>query len=655
MVNCKTVSAMTIAALMAAALPAQLRSFPAAAKAVDLAFSPESVAKFAAIAQAAPSFSVPDLVPRGTKIRISSSSDNMNTISALLQKGFEGTYAGSSVDIQAKSVDAALQDVLNDNADLAAISRPLTDAEKAKGLIAVPVRREKIAIIVNQANPFSQSLTGSQFAQIFRGEIKDWAEVGGAAGPIRVIDRAATSETRQSLQPYPVFKTAPFQTSDNATQLPEESTEALMQALGKDGISYALVGEIEGQSELKAIALHQTLPTDPRYPFSQPYSFVYVGGASQSVQAFLGYATGNPGQAALNDANLTGDGVIAAAANSTAGTAGNAANPEGATGTATGAATVGADTATGNPPGTTPDDGTGSVTDEASGNASEGNVPGGTSDTEASGAIDSLTAQGRWWWLLLPLAGLGLLLWAAGKRSTEEETGYLANTDGASPAGLATMGSNEPDEIHSNLDHGAEYDSADSDAANSDFMTNLSDTPSAESLSTGLPNVPIDPIDHASHIDDGSAAVIGAAVSTSAAVATPELWTQPTEVADEGVRTSMQADVIGIRPSLDNPDQLDNLEQFDNRDNVDNLDQVDDLNFTQSEAQPDIHNIQSSLLENAGSTGATAAATTAAHEPDSWLERAKRRINEATEQIKEITPDMTTDAKTDTTEDTTRD
>ncbi|PZO52391.1 MAG: hypothetical protein DCF15_13795 [Phormidesmis priestleyi] len=629
MVNRKTASAITIAVLMAS-VPAQLRSFPAAAKAVDLAVATD-VVKVAAIAQVAPSFSVPDSVPKDTQIRISSSSDNMNTISSLLQKGFEGTYAGSKVAIQTKSVDAALQDVLNDNADLAAISRPLTDAEKAKGLIAVPVRREKIAIVVGKANPFNKSLTGSQFAQIFRGEIKDWSKVGGAAGPIRVIDRAATSETRQSLQPYPVFKTAPFKTSDNATQLPEESTEALVKALGKDGISYALVGEVEGQGDLKAIALHQTLPTDPRYPFSQPYSFVYIGGASQSVQAFLGYATGTPGQAALNGANLTGDGVIAAAANNSAGTAGSAA--------------VGADTATGNAPSNPPENGAGNSTDEVSGNVADGNVPAVASDPGASDATNSLTDKGRWWWLLLPLAGLGLLLWAAGKRSTEEETDYLTNTDGTSTAGLAAVGSDESDEsdeIHSNLNPGTEYDSVNSDAASSELMPSLSNDSYEEPLSTGLPDIPPSiPFDQSSHIGDGGAAAIGGAALSSASAATPDLWAQPTDAddgameldlssdldsdledslqsaasPDDGVRTSMQEDVVGIRSSLiDNPDQTDNPHPID-------------------------------------SVSETTATTATTHDPDSWLERAKRRINEATEQIKETTADIKTDIKEDSTRD----
>ncbi|MEM6868827.1 MAG: substrate-binding domain-containing protein, partial [Cyanobacteria bacterium P01_C01_bin.121] len=286
MVNRKTASALTVAALLACAIPAKSIT----STSLSLAISP-------VIGQATPTFSIPDSVAEGTEVVISSSSDNMNAISEALGTAFEGEYNNSKVSIETKDANAAIQDVLNGNADLAAISRPLTIEEKAKGLISVPVRREKIAIVVDKDNPFSQSLTGSQFAQIFRGEIKDWSAVGGQPGPIKLVDRPANSETRQSLSPYPVFTTAPFKAAEGATTLEADTTEAVVRALGTDGIGYVLVGELEGQPELKALQLHKTPPSDPKYPFSQPYAFVYAVSASPEASAFLGFATGNPGQA----------------------------------------------------------------------------------------------------------------------------------------------------------------------------------------------------------------------------------------------------------------------------------------------------------------------------------------------------------------------
>ena len=422
MVNRKA-TALKLAALpIAALLTYTLSSKPAASLMIEV------------IAQT-PSFSVPDSVPKGTNVQVSSSSDNMNSITEALKGGFENQYSNARVSVDTKDANAALQDVRSGNADLAAISRPLTAEEEAQGLVADPVRREKIAIIVGENNPFSASITGSQFAQIFRGEITNWNEVGGPDKPIRVIDRPTASETRQSLQPYPVFVSQPFETGGNATQVSEDSIDAIADELGDDGISYALVGQLEDASNVKAIKLHQTLPDDPRYPFSQPYSFVYAGGASPAVQAFLGYATNAPGQEALNSANLTGYGVAPTAGTTTAdGGANNAAGTDGNAGenadgtTAEGTTGAALDPATGNtvnPDGTVTDaDGNVVTTVEETETTTGGDIDG----VAADGETGDLAGRGRWWWLLLPLAGLGLLIWAASKRGAEEETGYVASS-----------------------------------------------------------------------------------------------------------------------------------------------------------------------------------------------------------------------------------
>jgi len=462
MVNRKTASVLTIAALLACAVPAK------------------SVASLVApiIAQAAPSFPVPATADEN--VRVSSSSDNMNSISEALAKGFESKYDGD-VSIETKSADEALADVSNDNADVAAISRPLTAAEKASGLIDVAVRREKIAIIVGNDNPFSGSITSSQFAQIFRGEITDWSEVGGTAGPIRVVDRPDVSETRQALSPYPVFTTAAFETGSTATQVSEDSTAAIATELGTDGISYALVSELDSQSDIRAIELHKTTPDNPLYPFSQPYSFVYANAASPAAAAFLGYATGGEGQGALEGADISGYGVAPADATADAATADEAdasasADASGADADADAEATdagatdgsigqlndagqlVDADGKLISPEGFLVDadgnlidvdgnllpdgevgipgaginlDGLGNgVVDtaiEGAGSAVDGAVDG---VGNAVDGVGDLAGRGRWWWLLLPLAGLGLLIWAASRRGSEEEASYSANARG---------------------------------------------------------------------------------------------------------------------------------------------------------------------------------------------------------------------------------
>ncbi|HBE36945.1 MAG TPA: hypothetical protein DD990_38085, partial [Cyanobacteria bacterium UBA11368] len=244
----------------------------------------------------------PTAVPGVKKLRIASSS-SMEKFNEALERRFEQQFPGQEVTIGYQDANAALRAVRQEQADLAAIGRPLTRREKARGLVEVPVARNKIAIVVGANNPFTGSLTDQQFAKIFRGEIQDWSELGGAPGRIRVIDRPETSDLRQTLREYPVFQPARFDTGANALKLTEDSTQAVIRELGTDGIGIAIADEVLNQPGIRVLAMHKTTPDDPRYPFSQRLFYVYKKtNTSAALQNFLGYATAPQGQSAIAEA-----------------------------------------------------------------------------------------------------------------------------------------------------------------------------------------------------------------------------------------------------------------------------------------------------------------------------------------------------------------
>jgi len=230
----------------------------------------------------------------------------MAPINQALKKQYETQFSNTTVEIKAQQTDTNLQ-LQNKQADLAAISRLLTPKEKAQGLVQVPVTREKIAIVVGKDNDFAKGLTIAQVTQIFQGEITNWSQIGGKPRPIRVIHRPIADNLQSTLQTYDLFRQAAFEAGGNTVQLDQDSVTALATELGADGISYALASQISDTKSVRPVSMYQTLPNNPKYPFSQPFTYVYQGKPSPSTQAFLDYVATEPGQQAIAEAKTQPD------------------------------------------------------------------------------------------------------------------------------------------------------------------------------------------------------------------------------------------------------------------------------------------------------------------------------------------------------------
>jgi ABC-type phosphate transport system substrate-binding protein len=376
-----------------------------------------------------PTFPLPNNVPSGTTVKINGST-MMNTINQKLKQGFEGKFAGTQVEVQSAGTDAALKALEEGQIDIAAVARSLTNEETAKGLEQISVNREKIAIIVSKDNSFDRNITIEQFAKIFRGEIKDWSELGGQPGAIRFIDRPEISDTRRSFRNYPVFQSGNFATGATAKQLTEDNLDEVIKELGKDGISYALIGQVQGKDGIKTISMHGTQPDNPKYPFSQPLLLVYKKDPNPGVQAFLGYATSDAGKQDVSAA-LAASGVAAANSSSTSNGNGSGAS------------------ATYN-------------TDNSSTNSNPTNSNSGTEQARANTSVPAETGMetGKFpWWILLFALPLALVIpWLFGKKKQEEEETPIAPVEeqsmGNFPAATTISSTTEnivPDSTNNNI------------------------------------------------------------------------------------------------------------------------------------------------------------------------------------------------------------
>ncbi|MDZ8087940.1 MAG: DUF4912 domain-containing protein [Nostoc sp. DedQUE12b] len=254
---------------------------------------------------------LPQTVQNEPIVRIDGSS-SLSAINQSLKESFEKQFVGKKVEVAANGTETALKDLLDGKIDIVAMGRGLTPAEKAQGLEQIRLQREKIAIVVGADNPFKESLTSRQFARIFRGQITNWSQLGGPSAKIRLIDHPNTSETRNTFRTYPAFKTAEFATGANATQVSEDNTAEIIKQLGKDGISYVLANQVSKLKGVRVLQLHQALPADARYPFSQPLVYVYKKDQSLTTVDFLGFTLAPAGQQAIEKGRAAEAEAIAA-------------------------------------------------------------------------------------------------------------------------------------------------------------------------------------------------------------------------------------------------------------------------------------------------------------------------------------------------------
>lgn len=150
----------------------------------------------------------------------------------------------------------ALQD---GSADLAASSRPIK-ASEASALAALGdlqsrdaeqvIAIDGLAIILHPSNPLG-ALRIDQLAQIFSGELQDWAQLGGKTGPITLYARDDNSGT------YDTFKElvlAAHGTSLAASARRFESSEALSDAVSQDPHGIGFIG-LPYIRQAKAVAI----------------------------------------------------------------------------------------------------------------------------------------------------------------------------------------------------------------------------------------------------------------------------------------------------------------------------------------------------------------------------------------------------------------
>ncbi len=203
-----------------------------------------------------------------------------------------------------------LQNLIEGNVVLAASSRPLRADEAQAGIRVVPVAIDAIAVVVGVENPFRGSLTLEQLAQIYKGQITNWSQVGGPDRPIKVYNRFPEGGTYALFQDI-VLKGDNFAPEGSNFETEQtDNTTAILRKLGSDGIGYATVSQVENQQTVEILSVEGILPTDrsavqnKTYPIARDLYLAHPNPTSSAVQNFIEIALSQQGQQIVQDAGF---------------------------------------------------------------------------------------------------------------------------------------------------------------------------------------------------------------------------------------------------------------------------------------------------------------------------------------------------------------
>ena len=232
-------------------------------------------------------------------------STSMEKLANALAESFMAAYPGVTVTAEYTGSGAGIEAVTAGSVDIGNASRNLTEDEKAAGIAENIVAIDGIAVVVDTANEVA-GLTSDQLASIYKGEVTNWSEVGGADQPIVVVGREAGSGTRSAFEELLAIE-------DQCAYANElDSTGAVMAKVASTpgAIGYVSLDVLD--DTVKTVAVDDVEPTVENikggtYALSRPFVMATNGEISEqseAVQAIFTYLASDEGKALVESVGL---------------------------------------------------------------------------------------------------------------------------------------------------------------------------------------------------------------------------------------------------------------------------------------------------------------------------------------------------------------
>lgn len=126
-------------------------------------------------------------------------STSMEKLCEAMSESFMEKNPDVTVTVEYTGSSAGLESLAKGSVDIGNASRALKDEEKGNGSVENIVALDGIAVITDKENTV-MDLTSEDLAKIYKGEVTNWSDLGGADESIVVIGREAGSGTRDAFE-----------------------------------------------------------------------------------------------------------------------------------------------------------------------------------------------------------------------------------------------------------------------------------------------------------------------------------------------------------------------------------------------------------------------------------------------------------------------
>ena len=170
---------------------------------------------------------------------------------------------------------------------LARVARPLTESERASGLVATPMFKLPSAFVVHRSAGVS-GLTAQQLRDVFAGRITNWRDLGGADLRIKVVRREEADSTLNVLrQSMPGWKDLEITEKSKTAVTTQDCIDTVKSTEGAIGFG-PFTRNLE--MELVVLKIDGAHPTDPGYPSAVVVSLVHkTATVTPEAETFIAY------------------------------------------------------------------------------------------------------------------------------------------------------------------------------------------------------------------------------------------------------------------------------------------------------------------------------------------------------------------------------